>query len=123
MPSNSNVYTVIVTDENQCTNIDSVYVEVDTDFCPPCVNYSVPNAFTPNGDQVNDYFNVLADGAIKIIDFRVYDRFGNLIHHSPEPWGGTFKGELLPSDVYFYTIRLETNCGTKKLQGDMTLIR
>ena len=122
-PISSNIFSVTVTDINNCADTASVNVVVNEEYCPPCTKYAVPNVFTPNGDQQNDYFAVFADGEITITNFQIYNRWGELIHNSPEPWDGNYKGNPAPSDVYIYNIELITNCETKQLKGDLTLIR
>ncbi len=73
----------------------------------PVSTLYVPNAFTPNSDDVNDRFYVRAH-AIKSIEVYIFDRWGKLIHemHSMEDyWDGTINGEMAPQGVYVYSIR------------------
>lgn len=86
----------------------------------------VPNAFTPNGDGVNDKVYVRGFG-IAQMNFRVYNRWGQLMFESASPyygWDGKFKGELQPMDVYAYTLIVAFGDGTTiTKKGDITLIR
>ena len=116
-------YSVTITDANGCSSLDSVSVTLDNSLCHPCPNFGIPNVFTPNGDRANDAFFIFSDGEFEIIDFKVYSRWGNLVHNSPEPWDGTFKEEPVPSAVYVYMVTLKTKCGMKQFTGDITLIR
>jgi gliding motility-associated-like protein len=90
------------------------------------IYYDVPNAFTPNGDGKNDKVTVRGFGIVKL-DFRVYNRWGQLVFRSTDPsqgWDGYYQGRLQPMDVYGYTLELEMYTGerfTKK--GDITLLR
>lgn len=67
----------------------------------------VPNVFTPNGDQVNDYFEVTTDG-ISVYELTFFTRTGTRIYHSRSPrifWDGrSLEGKELPEGVYYYVI-------------------
>jgi gliding motility-associated-like protein len=99
-----------------CTNIISLV--------KPLVD--VPKAFTPNGDGKNDKLFVRGFG-ISRMDFRVYNRLGQVIFESGSPsngWDGKFKGALQPMDVYAYTLIVQFGDGTiVNKKGDITLIR
>lgn len=86
----------------------------------------VPNAFTPNGDGVNDYATVRGF-EIRKIDFKIYNRWGTLVFQSNDfkrGWDGYYNGKLQPMDVYTYAIDVEYNDGFKQqLKGDITLLR
>ncbi len=116
-------YAVTITDNNNCIATDSVSITLDNSICPPCPLFGIPNVFTPDDDQSNDFFFVFSDGEFEIIDFKVYSRWGNLVHNSHEPWDGTYKDEAVPSDVYIYMLTLKTECEMKQFSGDITLIR
>jgi gliding motility-associated-like protein len=67
----------------------------------------IPNTFTPNGDGVNDTWNVinLAEFGNATID--IYNRYGASIYHSigyTRPWDGTYNGKNLPAGTYYYLI-------------------
>ena len=115
------VYTVMITDENNCTNTASVIVLVDESFCPSCA--VMPNAFTPDGDGLNDYFSVLPEGDSEVLEFRIYNRFGNLVHNNVMPWTGVFEGQPQPSDLYLYYLKVRTYCGVEELKGEVLLVR
>lgn len=66
----------------------------------------IPNCFTPNGDGVNDCF---FPSGQRITDYEIfiYDRWGELVFHSTdfeEKWNGTYKGNIVPEDVYTWII-------------------
>ena len=92
-------------------------------------NMVIPNAFTPNGDGKNDVFRpfINLDRAYSIIDFKVYNRYGQVIHasaHSSQGWDGSFNGKVQDNGVYQYIIRIRFIDGTEKqFKGDVTLIR
>ncbi len=115
------VYEVTITTANGCVTTASITLMV----VPP--QHIVPNAFTPNGDGRNDFFNVVSKGSIEIIQFRVYNRWGKLIYDNEDPnngWDGTDNGTPAPSDVYVYYIVIRYPDGREFVeQGDVTLIR
>lgn len=91
----------------------------------------MPNAFTPNGDGKNDkFYPVVSYGTPDVKEFRIYNRWGQLVHNSIEPWDGTFGGNSQPTGSYvYYLVYLEKTGQTggtakeNKLQGSFTLIR
>lgn len=91
--------------------------------CPD--EFYVPNAFTPNGDQINDRFKpALLTGTL--INLQVWSRWGELVYegNSPQGWDGNFDGIPAPSDVYVFQILVRRPDGTEeKRHGDITLIR
>lgn len=86
----------------------------------------IPNAFTPNGDNVNDYFRVRGE-AIEVMKLMVYDRWGSEIFFAEdqsEQWDGTYKGEQLPPGVYAFYLTVECVGGSSYAKkGNVTLIR
>jgi gliding motility-associated-like protein len=86
----------------------------------------VPNAFTPNGDGVNDVFLVYGS-EIKLITVQIYDRIGEKLfesHNQLQGWDGTYKGTLLQPGVYAYYITIEfLNGKTLEKEGSVTMIR
>jgi len=69
----------------------------------------VPDAFTPNGDGVNDSFKPVFEGVERdAYTFRVYNRWGELLfetHDIDEAWDGTFQGEMSESEVYVWQVQ------------------
>jgi gliding motility-associated-like protein len=86
----------------------------------------VPNVFTPNGDNVNDYFEVTTDGT-KAYDFTVFTRTGTRIYHSHSTrifWDGrSIGGKELPEGIYYYVIEEEGGSEPFKNAGFMHLFR
>ncbi len=92
----------------------------------------MPNVFSPNGDQRNDFFNVVTEDpmnqeGVEIIEFKVYNRWGKLIYNNDDPsqgWNGIFNGEPAPAEVYSYYIEYSINgCSNKNIKGNITLVR
>ena len=88
--------------------------------------FDVPNAFTPNGDGVNDKIYVRGFGIAKMT-WRIYNRWGQTVYVGTNPsegWDGTFNGKLQPQEVYHYTVQIEfSNKEKASKKGDITLLR
>ena len=87
----------------------------------------VPNAFTPNGDGINDRVRLRGYGIGNMI-FRIYNRWGVLMYESNSNkdtgWDGRYKGVLQPQDVYAYIADIEFTDGRRyQKKGDITLLR
>ncbi len=86
----------------------------------------VPNAFTPNGDGINDVVYVRGFGIDKM-DWKIYNRWGVMIFQSTSPeigWNGYYKGTLQPQEVYTYLLDIKFANGlTYRKKGDITLLR
>lgn len=68
----------------------------------------IPNAFTPNGDGLNDNFSVEGEGISKF-NMSIYNKWGEMIFESGnlhESWDGTYGGELVQDGAYVYMISL-----------------
>ena len=85
---------------------------------------SIPNAFTPNGDGINDVWNIPA-----LVDYpscvvSIFTRYGGMIYQSrgyAKPWDGAYNGGPLPMGTYYYIINLQN--GQPPLAGYVALIR
>ncbi len=86
----------------------------------------VPNAFTPNGDGINDHVKVRGYGIDKM-SFKIFNRWGTLMFQSASQdlgWDGKFKGQLQQQDVYTYVLDVIFFDGTKyQKKGDITLLK
>lgn len=116
-------YKVVVTSPNGCSQT----AEKQIILLPPTI--AVPNSFTPNGDQVNDAFKLLAlRGVAKIESMEIYNRWGQVVFESKDPnavWDGKSEGKESPSDVYVYVIKWRDGSGAlrKPETGQVTLLR
>jgi gliding motility-associated-like protein len=86
----------------------------------------VPNAFTPNGDGINDHVHVHSE-SIQSMTFYIYDQWGELLFTSnniQNGWDGTYKGAKEPVGVYVYFLRATMNDGkTVTKNGTITLLK
>ena len=98
-------YFVVVTD-GDCVQQDSVTVRVVDFICGRPTVY-VPNAFTPNLDQQNEWLYVRGN-FITELDFKVFDRWGELVFETQDQsvgWNGYFKGKEVDPAVFVYYLR------------------
>ncbi|MGZ3920768.1 MAG: T9SS type B sorting domain-containing protein, partial [Bacteroidia bacterium] len=115
---------LLVTSDHGCIDTISKPIEVNDDY-----NIFIPNAFTPNGDGINETFQPKGTGFSKY-HMRIFDRWGELLYETDElgnGWDGTFQKkskDVLPNDVYIYKIHLVTIYGeSKDVLGHVSLIR
>jgi gliding motility-associated-like protein len=104
---------------NDSTSI-KVYVDFDnTDY--------IPTAFTPNGDGKNDKFHPVKFKFQKLVEMRIYNRWGQILFQSSNPedgWDGTFNGVPQDMGAYSYEIIAAHADGSQKVyKGTVTLIR
>jgi gliding motility-associated-like protein len=87
----------------------------------------IPNAFTPNGDNINDCFGMRNWPATSSYQLCIYNRWGQLVFKTTnilECWNGDFKGQPQPMGTYVYNIIANTvPCGESSIKGYITLIR
>jgi len=117
-------YLLVVTDDKGCEG-SIVYRVV---FFPPCdaQRLNIPNAFTPNGDKVNDVFRVVPYEGLEVIgSLTIYARWGEKVYENRGNvfWDGTINGEPGPSDVYVYRIEVICDGEPKAIWGDVALLR
>ncbi len=116
-------YVVTLTDNNGCKDQDTVLVTV---YCNDAVLF-VPNAFTPNGDELNNTFHLDGLGIQELKYLRIFNRWGELVYESNDfnaGWDGTVNGKPSEPEVFVYL--LEAVCTTGEIirkQGNITLIR
>jgi gliding motility-associated-like protein len=125
--SNSNLlnipegyYKVTVTDMNGCLVKDSVNVKPINETC-----LIIPNAISPNGDLINDVWNIGMKELYPKMEVIIFNRWGETIWRSergyPRPWDGTSNGSPLPIDSYHYIIDLHN--GSRPFVGNVTIVR
>ena len=87
----------------------------------------VPTAFSPNGDNNNDLYRLVAGKDIKTFTVSIYDRWGNKMFQTSESgfgWDGTYRGKPVNAGVYAYMLEIVYKNGTAELKsGNITLIR
>lgn len=123
-----NYLLIINADNGVCQSTDTIYLTVNS-----LPFLGLPNAFSPNTDNVNDNFRPLPYPLIgvEIIEFKVFNKWGQVVFDSKsdaegiEGWDGTYEGADQPRDVYMYVFsyRIRGESETKILRGNVTLLR
>jgi gliding motility-associated-like protein len=83
----------------------------------------VPNAFTPNGDGINDYWMITPLNIYPDATVQVYTRYGQLVFESRgygSAWDGTYNGKPLPIATYYWVIDPKRR---KPINGTVSIIR
>jgi gliding motility-associated-like protein len=87
----------------------------------------IPDAFTPNGDNLNDSFGIPEQNKNRLIDFKIYNRWGQIVfqtNKASKKWDGKFKNQILASDVFVYYLKMEGLSGNRIThKGKVMLIR
>jgi len=84
----------------------------------------IPNAFTPNGDGINDTWNIKYLASYPLCTVDIFNRYGEKLYSSigyTVPWDGKYKGTDLPAGTYYYVINPQK--GSNILSGYVTIIR
>ena len=94
----------LIDNQNQlCNKIQLVYPIT-------CPQYELPNTFTPNSDNRNDFFKPRKNQYIKEIDLKVFNRWGSLVFETKDPqinWNGyDMQGNKLENAVYYYSCKI-----------------
>ncbi len=122
--ASSYLATLIVHNADGCWDTIRKPVDIGPEF-----TFYIPNAFTPNGDGVNDYF--FGQG-IGIVDYDIYifDRWGNMIYHGDNIYASKWDGkanhgsDVAQQDVYVWKVKLKDVFGkTHNYIGTVTLVR
>jgi gliding motility-associated-like protein len=112
------IYTLTVTSNRGCGfSVDEVFVKVFK-------NVVVPNAFSPNGDGINDTWQIRGLSSYPDAILQVFNRYGQQLFESKSyntPWNGTYKGTPLPVGTYYYIIDLRI--GEPPLSGWVLILR
>lgn len=122
-PAITTNYTMSVVSPNGCLSTDNALVTV----IPYCLK--VMDAFTPNGDGMNDRWIVTNNGGActKQVIAAVYNRYGSLIFKNDNytnDWDGTYNGKPVADGTYYYVIKYILLNGTPIiLKGDVTILR
>ncbi|MBV6474108.1 MAG: hypothetical protein JPMHGGIA_02411 [Saprospiraceae bacterium] len=130
-PTRTTAYVLKIVDADGCEISDNITIVVRSTrrFYPP-------NVFSPNGDNINDEFEVAVGSGVQAIrSFRVFDRWGNLVATTENPaidgskvklWNGRagHTGDLMNPGVFVYIAEIEFQDGSRiAYRGDITLMR
>jgi len=116
-PTDDITYKLVVTNAEGCSVGAVVAVSVLKDPV-------IPNAFTPNGDGINDTWDIKYLNSYPNNTVDIFNRYGGKVYSSigyPVPWDGTYRGAALPAGTYYYIINPKN--GRKVISGSVTIIR
>jgi len=114
------VYSVI--GQNGC-GIDTATVKIDFHHCQ--CDLTLPNAFTPNGDGLNETFRPLHPCEMSEYNIKIFNRYGQLIFESANPsvgWDGTFKGVKAVDGTYVWMSTYTNTNNNQRMSKKGTLI-
>ncbi len=121
-PSEDITYQVKITTADGCTYFASTSVKIIHDLL-----VVIPNAFTPNGDGINDLFKPIFRGSYDLHQFKIFDRWGNTLFsasHPEEGWDGSYRGKEAEVGTYVYYLEIVDGNGTLQTKkGFFTLLR
>lgn len=118
-PAATTEYVLTVTDENGCTDMDSIKITVESNF-----DFMISNTMTPNGDGFNDTWYVenielYTENQVTVINRNGQEVFSASSYDNT--WAGTYNGSPLPDGTYYYVIKF-TDTG-KVVKGAITILR
>lgn len=117
-------YAVHGISDSGCSGYDTINIEVLNNS-----ELNIPNAFTPNNDGVNDYFQPVPIGNTYVNNFRVFNKWGSMMYdvhpaNGRATWDGKWNGELQPPGVYVYLLDYTDNLGSiHQVTGTITLLK
>lgn len=129
--STSSMYTVATAGSYYCTVYDycgnaSDTINVKEQVCE--CDVAIPNAFSPNGDGVNDYFRPYFNCITNYYHLYIFNRYGAIISDTYDAntlWNGTYQGQKASVGTYFYILEIEGMYSNKRRRfvGNVTLLR
>jgi len=120
---NVNTYRVVAV-ENYNEQIVSVSNTVSVE--KPLRLYA-PNAFSPDGDGINDFFTIKGQG-VEEMELEIYNRWGQMVYKSDDlalSWNGEFRGKEVPLGTYVYQVKVSSVSGESTIvkKGSVVLVR
>lgn len=120
-PDSTTTYYVTIINSNGCEIIDTITVYVINE------QLAIPSVFSPNNDGLNDVFVVFNDGISEVLDYKIYNRWGDIVFESTNInsfWDGTYQNELQEIGVYYYVLNAKGITGEfYSKEGAVTLLR
>ncbi len=126
-PFTTTLYHLTVVDSIGCSAIDSIRVLVDFDG-----KTYIPNVFSPNDDNINDFFHVHSYCVAEVRLLRIFDRWGDKVFEASNTppnnplygWDGSFRGKPMNPGLFVYYVEVELFNGTMMtFEGGVTLLR
>jgi gliding motility-associated-like protein len=112
-------FSLTVQNAEQCTATAGAVIEIGHGL-------AMPNAFSPNGDGINDVFRIPPGTTLQLDEFVIFNRWGNKIfstHDITRGWDGTVSGQPAPAGAYIYVITGTDAKGIVRNEGTVMLMR
>lgn len=124
VPLETQNYTVVGVDTNNCEDIDSITVFVILEE----IILAIPTGFSPNGDGTNDMFRIVNEGIFEDISMKVFNRWGEMVYQNTRngaAWDGSYKNQKQNIGEYVYYIEATAKKNGQKYtaKGTVSLIR
>ncbi len=128
LPLEAQQYIITVKSDSNCVAKDTINIYVECKYA----NLLMPNAFTPNGDNVNDYFYPITRGIKTISKFVIFNRLGQKVFEGKDfnpnnnklGWNGRINGEPQTTSTYVYLLSAICHDGqTIEKKGSFLLIK
>lgn len=128
VPTEAGLHTYTLTiDDGSCVATDAIQITVVDPDSLDCSQAFLPNAFTPNGDGLNDLFGVDNPYALQdFISLEVFDRWGSRVFYTTNPfdrWDGNFNGTVINPGVFLYKVVYRCREEEKMQAGSVTMLR
>ncbi|HSR39579.1 MAG TPA: gliding motility-associated C-terminal domain-containing protein, partial [Phnomibacter sp.] len=114
--------TVYVSYENQGCQSEKVAINIKV---YDEVMVTPPNAFSPNGDGINDVWLIRSQGVQQLERLQIFDRYGKIVFETIVPqngWNGTSNGGVVPAGTYYYLLDYKAESGGKFQQKGSVLV-
>ncbi|MBK8699564.1 MAG: gliding motility-associated C-terminal domain-containing protein [Saprospiraceae bacterium] len=125
-PDVTTTYMVSSVDKG-CASVNKVTVYVVDEDSLECTNLLLPGAFTPNGDGVNDVYNISNNFIIDELNgFEVMDRWGSVLFRSVdklEGWDGSYLGNACEPAMYVYRVNYSCKGQSHQKMGNFVLLK
>ncbi len=123
LPDQTTAYIVTGTGPNGCKSTDTALIQI----LPVCFKFATANAFSPNGDGINDKFRLVTAADDELVSMEIFNRWGAKVFSTnslENGWDGT-DGNGVPQEVGMYVYIMYTTCEgvTQRLDGTVTLLR
>ena len=120
MDLNSGIYTVTISDDHNCPYIQTFEILPNGEQC-----WEIWTSFSPNGDGINDEWNIRFSRLYPDLLVQIFNRWGALVYESVgdyKPWDGKGSGgKLVPAETYYFVVDLRDD-KTKRITGTVTVI-
>ncbi len=125
-PMQSTLYTLSLPGPN-CSTSDTIQVNVIDPDSLICTDLLLPNAFTPNGDNLNDVFGISNEFIIEDLGrFEIFDRWGESVFYTTDKnitWDGSFKGKPVNPAMFLYVVSYTCKGQDFTKSGSISVLR